>query len=115
MTIAGMWFPDEVKSNVLKFIYFLYQFFAALLNTIIFACEITFIVQSIMSSLPIAEYNDTLFISITGYASLIKFWFTITINKKKVLHLKNLSCQNEFQALDDNENILEKKYEKFIR
>ena len=61
MTLAGMWLPDTVKPNVLIFFYILYQFFVASLNTMIFICEITFVLQSIMSNRPMAEYNDTRF------------------------------------------------------
>ena len=111
---AGMW-PVGIKSKKAKFIYFVYRCFIAIANILMAIFESTFVINSILSHGKIKEYNDVLFLSMTGYTNLAKFFILGKFSLKNICNLNNLICQKSFQANNDVEIKLEKDYAKIFR
>ena len=115
LSIAGMCKPVTFKSKKANFFYFIYRSVIAIVNLMIGIFEVTLMVQSILSHKNVKEYNEGLYLSMTGFTSLAKFFITGIFNLQNLFNLKELTVQKNFQAIDDAEIKLEKYYENIIK
>lgn len=115
MSIGGIWLPDSVKSKKIKFIYNAYTCFVAIYNAILPIFISIFVVNSVIKNLPVEEYNDTLYISVTLSNALIKLLISGILKKKEIVGIKSLTTQKTFQPVNDDEINLRRRFQIFVR
>ena len=114
-SIAGMWLPDTVNSKTAKVLYKIYQLSIGLFNIVQLICEFMIVIITIYSNGPAQEYNESLFLSISGLTSMAKFSISGIIMNQQIFTLRNTLYQRDFQASNDSEKKLEDNYEKAIK
>ena len=115
VSVGGIWLPDQAKSKIAISLYTSYQIIVGIWNTVTVFCECKFVVDIILAHGTIQEYNDTLFISLTGINTLVKLFVSAKFIKKPLRELKDLLSQKIFLPTDEAEAEIEDWYEKIIK